>query len=117
MEFVQILALSFCASVVNNTTSTTESLHLVPGLKYWSYEAYRTRTCEIHVVHKQKKSLQSGSHMFLNVPNELRLVPSLLDEVVGVVLNMIPFSSSTLVPAQFSVVCSSFMRVPHLGPG
>ena len=30
LEFVQILALSFHASVVNNTTNTTGSLHLVP---------------------------------------------------------------------------------------
>ena len=65
MEFVQILGLSFRASMINNT-STTRGL---------CTSAYRTHKDESST----KQSLQSGSHMFLNVPDELRLVPSLLD--------------------------------------
>ena len=38
-----------------------------------------------YIVHKQTKSLQIGSHMFLNVHDELGPVPSILGEVVGVV--------------------------------
>ena len=67
-----------------------------------------------------KKSLQSGSHMCLNVPDELRLVPSLLDEVVGVVSRHATFFERSLVQcsrAQYSAVCSCFTRVPHLWPG
>ena len=84
MDFIQILALSFRASVVNNTASTTGSLLLVPGLKYQAYYHTHARAKELHSTQKNK-SLQSGSHMFLNVPDELRPVPSLLYEVVGVV--------------------------------
>ena len=64
-----------------------------------------------------KKSLQSGS---LNVPDELRLVPSLLDEVVGVVSRHATFFERSLVQcsrAQYSAVCFCFTWVPHLWPG
>ena len=65
MDFIQILALSFQC--------------LVPGLKYY------THVRKSYIVHKKTKSLQSGSHMFLNVRDELGPVPSILVEVVGVV--------------------------------
>ena len=44
-----------------------------------------THVRKSYIVHKQTKSLQIGSHMFLNVHDELGPVPSILGEVVGVV--------------------------------
>ena len=107
-------ALSFCASMVNSTTSTTGSQCLVPGPKYWPI--IHAHAEELHCT---QKSLQSGSHMFLHVPDELRLVPSLrLDEVLVWSLDMLPFLKDlcllTLARAKFSAVCFSFILVPHL---
>ena len=78
------------------------------------------RSCIVHT--KKNHCKVVTIHMFLNVPDELRLVPSLLDEVVGVVSRHATFFERSLVQlwhghnlVQFVPVSRG--RVPHLGPG
>ena len=88
----QIHGVSFRASMINNTTSTTEYLRLIPGLKY--RPIVHTRAKELHS-YTYKKNQCKLSHMFLNVPDGV--LCSLLDEVIGVVSRHATFYERSLV--------------------
>ena len=52
--------------------------------------------------------------MFLNMPNDLRLVPSLLDKVVMWSLDIMQsFLDDLLFNIHTDTICSSFMLVTH----